>query len=57
MDGTAVYNGFASWWRKPFDMGGTAVDWFLFVGLVLVVIFIWTRVLKEAGHVIGAVAP
>lgn len=50
-----VYSGFVTWWKKPFTMEGTAIDWFLFIGLVMIVIFIWTRVLKEAGHVIGAV--
>jgi hypothetical protein len=48
-----MFSGFAVWWKKPFAMEGDAVSWFLFIGLVLVIIFLWTRILKEAGHFVG----
>lgn len=46
---------FSSWWAKPFNTDGSVTSWFLFTGLILVVIFLWTRILATAGHVIEAV--
>lgn len=54
-DMTGIYSGFQKFWQKPFDVEGDAWDWFLFVGLILIVIFLWTRILKEGGHVVSAV--
>lgn len=47
-------DGFKDWWKQPFKNDGTVTQWFLFTGLILVIIFLWTRILREAGHVIGA---
>jgi hypothetical protein len=38
---------FDNWWRKPFNPEGDAINWALFVGFVLVVMFLWRRVLKQ----------
>jgi ABC-type multidrug transport system permease subunit len=38
---------FNQWWKKPFDPNGDAVNWILFLGFVLVVAFLWTRILKK----------
>jgi hypothetical protein len=46
---------FKAWWTQPFKSDGSVKTWFLFVGLILVVIFLWTRILREAGHVISSV--
>ena len=35
------------WARKPFDTSGNAYDWVLFIGFVLVSIFLWTRVINS----------
>ena len=53
MNTATVTNSFLEWWSKPFNARGSATDWFLFTGLILVTIWLWTRILKEAGHVIG----
>lgn len=43
---------FSTWWKQPFQSDGSVTHWFLFTGLILVIIFLWTRILNEAGHVI-----
>jgi hypothetical protein len=50
-----LFNNFKTWWAKPFNIEGDAIGWFFFVGLILVLIFLWSRVLKEGGHVVNAV--
>ena len=45
---------FANWWKAPFNTNGSVADWFLFTGLILVIIFLWTRILREGGHLISA---
>jgi hypothetical protein len=37
---------FANFWKQPFNSQGSAGNWFLFIGLLLVIIFAWTRILK-----------
>ena len=46
---------FAEWWKQPFNADTSATGWFLFTGLILITIFLWTRILREAGHVIAKV--
>jgi hypothetical protein len=38
---------FTDWIKKPYDDDMTALDWFLFVGLIIVVIFAWTSILNK----------
>lgn len=35
------------WYRQPLRTDGSAMNWFLFVGLILVIIFAWTRILER----------
>lgn len=37
---------FANFWKQPFQASGSAGNWFLFIGLLLVIIFAWTRILR-----------
>lgn len=46
---------FLNWWREPFNASASASGWIMFTGFILIVIFLWTRVLREAGHVIKTV--
>lgn len=46
---------FAIWWKQPFNAEASVTGWFLFTGLVLIIIFLWSRILKEAGHIIEKV--
>ena len=43
----AIANVLNNWWQKPFDPNGDAVNWALFLGFVVVVVFMWTRVLRQ----------
>lgn len=33
------------WLKQPFKEDGSVINWFLFLGLVLVIIFMWQRIL------------
>lgn len=33
------------WLSKPFDENGSVVNWFLFVGLIGVISWLWNRIL------------
>lgn len=35
------------WLKKPFDENGNAFDWFLFVGLIGIISWLWTRILAR----------
>jgi hypothetical protein len=34
-----------SWWRAPFQSQGSALNWVLFVGLLVIAAFLWQTVL------------
>lgn len=36
-----------SWWMHPFQAGGSAFNWVLFVGLIIIAVFLWQLVLIE----------
>lgn len=36
-----------AWAQKPYDENGSLVDWFLFIGVLTVCGFLWTRVIKR----------
>jgi len=48
MNGTA--NDFAAtiqkWWAQPFNAQGSVLTWFLFLGLIIVIIIAWNTVLR-----------
>jgi hypothetical protein len=35
-----------AWAQHPFSSDMSAIDWALFMGLILVAVFLWTRVLS-----------
>jgi len=35
------------WARKPFDSGGSALNWILFVGLLIIAAWMWNVVLMQ----------
>lgn len=35
------------WLAKPFDENGNVLNWFLFVGLIGVISWLWTRILAR----------
>lgn len=36
----------ADWWAQPFNTQGSVINWFLFVGLLIVIIIAWNTVLR-----------
>lgn len=47
------WQSFSDWWSQPFKANASVSSWFIFTGLVLVMIWLWTRILREGGHIIG----
>lgn len=35
-----------NWLKKPFDSKMSAIDWFLWLGLIIIAAHLWTRVLS-----------
>jgi hypothetical protein len=48
-----MWQNFVQWWEQPLKTQASASTWFLFVGFILIIIFLWTRILNEAGHIIA----
>jgi len=42
-----LISGTKDWFHRPFREDGTAVDWFLFVGLMICISWLWSRVLER----------
>lgn len=43
---TGILSSIQSWWSAPFKgSGGSALNWVLFVGLVVIAVFLWNTVL------------
>jgi hypothetical protein len=39
-----------NWFAKPFNSGGNALNWILFVGLLVIAAFFWQHVLRSTGE-------
>ena len=51
-----MLSSFKNWWSQPFSGSGSVLNWTLFVGLILVLIILWTRVigaLEAAGEAVA----
>jgi hypothetical protein len=35
-----------NWWKQPFNANGSVGTWFLFLGLVIVITFAWSMILR-----------
>jgi len=44
-----LWNGTKGWLHRPFKEDGSALDWFLFVGLMLAISWLWSRILQRIG--------
>lgn len=42
-----ICNGVNKWLKQPFKEEGSVIDWFLFLGLVFVIIILWQRILMR----------
>jgi hypothetical protein len=41
----AMIDKIVNWWKQPFSTQGSALNWVLFVGLLIVAAFLWQTVL------------
>ena len=41
----SICSGAKRWLKQPFNEEGSVINWVLFIGLILVAIFFWTRLL------------
>lgn len=44
---TGMFTSIAGWLKQPFNSGGSALNWVLFLGLVIIGAFFWNLVLIE----------
>lgn len=44
---TTLLGRFGAWWSHPFNSQGSAFSWTLFVGLIIIVTFLWQLILIE----------
>lgn len=35
------------WWRAPLNGNTSALEWIMFVGLIIIAAFLWTRILAR----------
>lgn len=47
---------FKNWWAQPFQSSGSVTNWALFIGLILVLILMWSRVIGMFDELGEAVA-
>lgn len=40
-----MISSFKAWWNQPFTSSGSVWNWALFIGLILVLIILWSRVI------------
>ena len=50
-----MLNSFSAWFAQPFDSQGSVWRWALFIGLLLVLIIAWTRILNLIADTTAAV--
>jgi hypothetical protein len=46
-DSSGLVSTMNSWWSHPFNSQGSAFNWVLFVGLIIIAAFLWQLVLLE----------
>lgn len=44
---------FTKWWNAPYNDKMTVPQWFAFVGFMIIVSWLWTRVLKSIAENVG----
>jgi len=51
-----MFQSFKAWWDQPFNPQGSVWNWALFVLLIFVIIFAWSRVLRLIADTTRAIA-
>lgn len=47
MDEPGIFALVQEWLARPFKADGTVLDWFLFLGVVMIAAFLWSRIIGE----------
>lgn len=47
IQGSGIVGNITDWFSHPFNTGGSAINWVLFVGLLIIAAFLWQLVLLE----------
>lgn len=42
-----IWNGIMKWLKRPFREDGNVIDWFLFLGLLMALSFLWSRIIAR----------
>lgn len=42
-----IWNGIEKWLKQPFNERGSVIDWFLFMGLLIAISFLWSRIIAR----------
>jgi hypothetical protein len=50
----SFWDDFQQWYSQPFSADMPAKDWFLFIGLLMVIVILWSLVLKHLGDLVNA---
>lgn len=45
--GNTLFEEIQNWLARPFKADGTVLDWFLFLGVVLVAVYLWSVIIRE----------
>lgn len=48
-----MWEWFQSFMARPFRAEMSALDWFLFLGLILIIMILWRMILRHIGEAIG----
>jgi hypothetical protein len=44
-----IWEKFKRWFDRPFEADGSAINWLLFIGLLVIALFFWSRVVARIG--------
>jgi len=42
-----IFSDIVAWFQQPFQSGGSAVNWVLFVGLIIIAAWMWHVILLD----------
>jgi hypothetical protein len=42
-----IIDSVVTWFKRPFDSANNAVEWWLFVGLIIIAAWMWSVILRD----------
>lgn len=46
-ENAGLISNMGAWWKRPFNTQGSALNWVLFVGLIIIAAFLWQLTLLK----------